>query len=112
MQRFNKKLLRKNDIQFFRNIKDLTKAVTASQNLLLVLPFIRKRLLIHFSHKQKFIQDQFILLFHELNIISVFQSDVTTDRADCKIEDKRNPVRRFVEKCRPADPYFRICCQQ
>ena len=41
MQSFNKKLLRKNDIQFFRNIKNLTKAVTASQNLLLVLPFIK-----------------------------------------------------------------------
>ena len=105
--RFNIQFLRLDHIQFSCNVKNLSKAVFTSKYLFFIQ--VRYGFLIHFTGKKKFLLKQIIFFFNKLYIILIFHSDITTDRSNCKIKDKWNPVWRFIEQYIPAASFCFKC---
>ena len=112
MYRFYKKLLWKHRIKLSCNIKNLSKAVPAPHNLLLVRSLVIERILIHISHEQKLFLDQFIFIRNKFYIFFIFHPYISTDCSYCKIKDKRDPVGRFIEQCCPPYTFSFIGCQK
>ena len=109
---FHKQFLRLYHIQLSCYIKNFSKAVPASENLLLILSFILKRLLIHFLHKEKFFLNQSVFFCYKFYILFILQPYITTDSTCCKIKNKWNPVGSLIKQSIYVYILLPVCCNQ